>query len=65
MRDLTAKLQCPNCHHSVQIKVKEMVPGRTKNCPFCGTQFNFTGDDGRKVQRALDDFNRTLKRLGR
>ena len=65
MEDLTAKIQCPNCKHSVQIKVKEMVPGHAKNCPFCGVQFNFSGDDGRKVQRALDDLNRTLKRLGR
>ena len=65
MQDLKVKIQCPNCQHSVQIKVKEMVPGHTKNCPFCGAQFNFTGDDGRKVQRELDNLSRTLKRLGR
>jgi transcription elongation factor Elf1 len=63
MQDLKVKIQCPNCQHSAQIKVKEMVPGYTKNCPSCGAQFNSKGDDGRKVQQALDDLNHTLKRL--
>jgi hypothetical protein len=62
---IKSKNPMPNCHRSIQIKVKEMVPGHMKNCSFCGAQFNFTGDDGRKVQRALDDLNRTLKSLGR
>lgn len=63
MKDLTADIECPNCGHKVTIKVREMVPGRTKNCPHCQAEFQFTGDDGRKVQRALDDLKRQLKRL--
>ncbi len=65
MKDLTTKIQCPNCHRSIQIKVKEMVPGRHKNCPHCRTVIAFSGDDGRKIQRELDKFQRTLKKLGR
>jgi hypothetical protein len=65
MRDLYAEIECPNCGHSIRIKVKEMVPGRSKRCPCCATAIEFSGDDGRKVQRALNDFERELKRLSR
>ena len=65
MHDLKAKLTCPNCNRSITIKVREMVPGRAKACPHgCGATLNFTGDDGRKVQHALDDLERTIRRLG-
>lgn len=62
MTDLIADINCPNCNRKVKIKVKEMVPGRTKRLS-CGCVIQFAGDDGRKAQRALDDFERQLKRL--
>jgi transcription elongation factor Elf1 len=64
MQDLETDFECPNCKRKITIKVKEMVPGQTKNCPSCGLVIRFSGDDGRKVQRALDDLQKTLKRLG-
>jgi transcription elongation factor Elf1 len=64
MQDLETDIECPNCKRKIKIKVKEMVPGHTKNCPSCGLVIRFSGDDGRKVQRAMDDLQRTLKRLG-
>lgn len=39
-----------------------MISGRTKRLS-CGCVIQFTGDDGRKAQSALDDFVRQLKRL--
>lgn len=65
MKDLTADIECLGCGHKVTIKVREMVPGRTKNCPYCAAKFRFTGDDGRKVQRGLDDLERQLRKLSR
>ena len=65
MQDLDTNFECPNCKRKIKIKVKEMVPGLSKNCPSCGLVIRFSGDDGRKVQRALDDIYKTLKRLGR
>lgn len=65
MKDMRVDVQCPNCGHRVSIMVKEMVPGRSRRCPFCRATFEFHGDDGRQVQRALDDFERELKRLSR
>ena len=65
MTDLHANIRCPNCGHRVRIKVREMVPGRSKRCPYCATTIQFPGDDGRQVQRALDHFERELKRISR
>jgi transcription elongation factor Elf1 len=65
MKDLEADLQCPNCRRKLKIKVKEMVPGHTKPCPYCGLEIQFTGDDGRKAQKALDDLQRTFKRFSK
>jgi len=64
MRDLETEIRCPKCNRTLRVKVKEMVPGRTKVC-VCGFQIQFTGDDGRKVQRAMDKLERQMKRLGR
>lgn len=65
MKDLETDVQCPNCNQSVRLKVKEMVPGRTKPCPYCRAEFRFSGDDGRQVQRELDDLERSIKKLSR
>ncbi len=65
MHDLEAKVSCPNCKRSIAIKVREIVPGRSKACPHgCGATLNFTGDDGRNAQSALDELERTIRRLG-
>lgn len=63
--DLEADVQCPGCNRKMKIKVKEMVPGRKKTCRYCSAEIHFTGDDGRKAQRAVDDLERTLKSLFR
>ena len=62
--ELEAKIECPECGRQVTVKVKEMVPGRTKNCPNCKVLFQFTGDDGRKAQIAVDDLLRKIKKIG-
>jgi DNA-directed RNA polymerase subunit RPC12/RpoP len=59
--DLEASIECPNCMRKTKIKVKEMVPGRKKTCSGCGAEFSFTGDDGRKAQKALDDLKKLVK----
>ena len=66
MKDLEMKVNCPGCDRPLTVKVKEMVPGRSKACPYgCGANLQFSGDDGRKTQAALDNLGRALRRLGR
>ena len=61
--DLEADINCPGCKRKIKIKVKEMVPGRKKTCSFCRSEIQFSGDDGRKAQKAVDDFEKSLKNL--
>jgi hypothetical protein len=60
--ELTVPFTCPRCKRSREIKVREMVPGRSSACSYCNTAIDFDGADGRKLQRALDDLERTLKK---
>lgn len=59
---LEADIKCPKCSRTLKIKVAEMHPGRKKKC-LCGAVIEFSGDDGRKAQRALDDLEKSFKRL--
>lgn len=61
--NLEADIECSECKRKVKIPVKDMVPGRSKRCPGCNTEFKFNGDDGRKAQKALDDFEKSVKDL--
>ena len=63
--ELKAEVKCPACGCKLTIKVGDMVPGRKQSCPKCHAAITFTGDDGRKAQRALDDLEKTIKKLSR
>ena len=64
MEDIKVKLHCHNCGREINVKVKDMVPGRSKFC-VCGMKITFSGGDGRKVQRSLDQLERSLRRPGK
>lgn len=65
MDTLKVSITCPQCRNKITIPVKEMFPGNHKNCPYCTLKITFTGDDGRKAQEALDDFQQKIKRMFR
>lgn len=54
---------CPNCNHKLQIELNQMYQGNYTICPNCEAQINFEGDDGRKTQKAMDDFSKSLKQM--
>ena len=65
MTKLAFDLQCPKCHRKFRQKVEEMQPGKSRRCPYCGTVIEFTGNDGRKIQKAVDSLARSLRRASR
>lgn len=65
MEDLKIKVSCPNCRRQIAFKIRDIVPGREKQCPYCNLIFKFQGDDGRKAQKALDNFEKTVKKLSK
>ena len=62
---LEADVSCPSCGRKFKQRVGEMRPGRSRRCPRCNADIRFTGDDGSKVQKAVDDLEKTIKNLNR
>lgn len=60
MEKLEFDIECPNCHRTIRVRVEDMRPGKSTKCSSCGTILEFTGDDGRKIQKSLDDLERTI-----
>ncbi len=60
---LEVDVECPSCKRKMKVKVQDMRPGKKKNCPSCRAEISFTGDDGRKAQKAIDDFEKSLKKM--
>ena len=60
---LETEFKCPNCERNMKIKVEDIRPGGKKNCPSCRAEISFTGDDGRKAQKAMDDLEKTIKNI--
>ncbi len=60
---LEANVECPRCKKMIKVKVEDMRPGKKMNCPRCRTEISFTGDDGRKAQKSIDDLTKSLKKI--
>lgn len=65
MKKLEVDMPCPKCHRRFRERLEAMHPGGRRSCPYCGVSIAFTGDDGRRVQRAVDDLERSLNDLTR
>ncbi len=64
MDKLEVEISCPKCGRKFKQRVEDMRPGNSRNCPGCGGRIDFTGDDGRKAQKALDDFAKAFRKIG-
>lgn len=60
MKKLEFDIECPNCHRKIRQRFEDMRPGKSKKCPSCGLILEFNGDDGLKIQKSLDDLERTI-----
>ena len=62
---LEIDIYCSQCGKRHKQRVEQMRPGNVGHCPSCGIAIEFTGDDGRKTQKAFDDLDKTLKKLSK
>ena len=62
---LPIPIKCPASKHTMQVLLETMRPGAGTNCSRCGIAIRFTGDDGAKAQKALDDLTDGLRGFGR
>ena len=58
-------MRCPFCKKKFEQKIEDMRPGKSRSCPYCSAKIEFTGDDGRKAQKAIDDLKRSFDRLSK
>jgi len=57
---------CPSCGRTVRVSLNDVKQERIVHCPSGhAIQLRDEGDGLRRADRALDDFKRKLKRLGR
>jgi Zn finger protein HypA/HybF involved in hydrogenase expression len=62
---LEADLTCPNCKKKFKQKLSDMRPGNQRRCPHCHQSIRFAGDDASKIQKSLDNLERTIKNLNK
>lgn len=64
MKNLEIEIKCPNCNRKFKQRLDQMKNGQTRRCA-CGCTIEFEGNGGPNAQRALDKFQRDLKRMFR
>lgn len=52
---------CPNCNRT--LKITPAMEARGRHRCACGTQIEIKGDGLRKTEKALDDFERSLRNV--
>jgi uncharacterized C2H2 Zn-finger protein len=63
MDKIEVELTCPNCDAVFKQVLEQMNPGVVRQCPYCGADIEFLGDDGADVQKALDSLEEKWKNL--
>jgi hypothetical protein len=63
LEHFTAKLPCPACKVGFDFRLEDIQPGAKTTCPSCQANITFSGDDGRRAQEALSNFERTLEQV--
>ena len=68
---LEVDIPCPECGAQNRVSLGQIEREEIIQCLNCGTKIKLKDKDGsvrrgtRDIQRALDDLDRTLRRLGR
>ncbi len=53
---------CPNCKKKTKTKLEKLIPGTSMTCSHCKATIEFSGNDGRKTQKTINDFLKKLKK---
>lgn len=63
--DIELDIPCPSCQKKFKEKARNIKAGNSKICPHCKKTIKYEGDDLSKIQKSLDDFERSLKKLSK
>lgn len=60
---LEMDLKCPSCGRVMKVALGEMREGRSLACPGCSGKIQIKGDGFTGAQKAVDNFERELKKM--
>lgn len=63
MKSMTINMKCPNCGARYSEQLGRMNSGNQHKCTRCNVVIKYDGDGGRKAQRALDNFSKSLTKM--
>ena len=61
--NIEIEIPCPSCGKEFTEKIRNMKPGGSKKCPHCNKVIKYSDDDFVKIQKSLDDLERSLQRF--
>ncbi len=61
MSKVQVEIACPGCQQKFPMALEDITPGRSQACPSCGTTMKFSGAEGGKLQKALDQLGKKAK----
>lgn len=63
LTNIKVDMRCEGCGHIMKIRLNNIIPGRIVTCTKCQAAIHIHGNDGRKLQQALNKLDRTLKKF--
>jgi len=61
MTKVQVEVPCPGCQQKFPMALEDIAPGRSQACPSCGTTMKFSGAEGGKLQKVLDQLGKKAK----
>jgi DNA-directed RNA polymerase subunit N (RpoN/RPB10) len=62
--EMKVPVKCDSCGRTMQKRFSEMNRNAELTCK-CGATFRISGDDFQRAGKALDDFQKSIAKLGR
>ena len=61
MTKVQVEIPCPACQQKFPMALEDITPGRRQACPSCGTTMKFSGAEGGKIQKAVDQLGKNTR----
>lgn len=56
---------CTQCKRKFQFPAEVLFDGGSKRCPHCGCTYRSDGSSGKKFDKTINDFRKSMERINR